>query len=569
MTQRVSSYGVAIALLLTVLCLPAMAGTQASVTGVVRDAQGAPQIGALIELLRPDLSVAATTFTDDRGRYILPQVRPGIYGLKATGSLFLPTLRENLQLLASSHAVVNLTLNTLFEAFRWLPAQARPADEPKDDWTWTLRLSSNRPLLRMLEDGPLVVVTDGGAPALKARVTVRGGAGGFGDGGLHHDFEMERAHDDDAQLIFRADLSQAPTAVQSTALSTMMGYERQIAPGRNMISVAALELRPDIRSGHGQQGLESVLLRTAETMDPMEGVHVEVGSELAGVHTDRSILANRPFASATIHAGKSTEIAYRFATAPDVQRAGQMDRNTSVTRSVAEKGGRLVLEHGAHNEVAVKHTEGRVEWQAAAFHDRVENPVLNGGGDISAATWSSGDLLFDPATGLLRTSAADYSGAGLLGEISGNLDGNTLLSFSYAVSQALAMDSGADPLPAQVTIHEGVMNLRPRTTQMYAVQMSGKTAHGGAHWRASYRWQPASSMTPVALFNTSLPAPYLSLFLRQPIRVHHVLPNGFEALVDVRNLLAQGYRPFVTSDGSTLYFAQAERSMQCGLSFSF
>jgi hypothetical protein len=42
-----------------------------------------------------------------------------------------------------------------------------------------------------------------------------------------------------------------------------------------------------------------------------------------------------------------------------------------------------------------------------------------------------------------------------------------------------------------------------------------------------------------------------------------------EALIDVRNLLAQGYRPFVTQDGSTLYFAQAERSIQGGLSFSF
>ena len=38
---------------------------------------------------------------------------------------------------------------------------------------------------------------------------------------------------------------------------------------------------------------------------------------------------------------------------------------------------------------------------------------------------------------------------------------------------------------------------------------------------------------------------------------------------DVRNLLAEGYRPFLTRDGSTLYFAQDERSIQGGLSFSF
>ena len=45
-------------------------------------------------------------------------------------------------MLSGSKLVVNLTLDTLYEAFRWLPAKARPADEPKDDWTWTLRLSA-------------------------------------------------------------------------------------------------------------------------------------------------------------------------------------------------------------------------------------------------------------------------------------------------------------------------------------------------------------------------------------------------------------------------------------------
>jgi hypothetical protein len=37
----------------------------------------------------------------------------------------------------------------------------------------------------------------------------------------------------------------------------------------------------------------------------------------------------------------------------------------------------------------------------------------------------------------------------------------------------------------------------------------------------------------------------------------------------VRNLLAQGYRPFLLSDGSLLIFAQDQRSIRAGLSFSF
>jgi hypothetical protein len=39
--------------------------------------------------------------------------------------------------------------------------------------------------------------------------------------------------------------------------------------------------------------------------------------------------------------------------------------------------------------------------------------------------------------------------------------------------------------------------------------------------------------------------------------------------VDVRNLLAEGYRPFVSNDGSVLYFAQISRAVEGGLSFTF
>ena len=69
--------------------------TDGTVSGVVRDAKGSPQIGTLVQLVKPDLSIIAQTFTDDHGHYTLASVLPGIYGVKATAALFLPTLREN------------------------------------------------------------------------------------------------------------------------------------------------------------------------------------------------------------------------------------------------------------------------------------------------------------------------------------------------------------------------------------------------------------------------------------------------------------------------------------------
>jgi hypothetical protein len=268
-----------------VLCaagMQASAQLNNSLSGLVKDSRGTPQVGAAVELLRPDFSVASEVFTDEHGRYRIDTILPGIYEVKASGALFLPTLREDVRVISGTKLVVNLTLDTLYEAFRWLPAKPRAADEPKDDWTWTLRLSANRPLLRLLQDGPLVVVTngDGSAPELKARVTVRGGESGFGDGGVHNDFEMERTPYDGRAMIFRADLSQAA----DPALNAVAGYEQQLAPGRTFRTVAAVETRPDVAGGPTSQGLQTIAMRSGETMNFGESVQAEIGDETEAIH---------------------------------------------------------------------------------------------------------------------------------------------------------------------------------------------------------------------------------------------------------------------------------------------
>jgi hypothetical protein len=40
--------------------------TPASVSGLVRDSAGVPQIGAVVQLLRPDMSVVATVYTSSK-----------------------------------------------------------------------------------------------------------------------------------------------------------------------------------------------------------------------------------------------------------------------------------------------------------------------------------------------------------------------------------------------------------------------------------------------------------------------------------------------------------------------
>lgn len=555
---------------LVVLCA---AGAQANaqgngLTGVVRDSRGTPQAGAVVELLRPDFSVASEVFTDEHGRYRIEAILPGIYEVKASGAMFLPTLRENLRVMGGTKLVVNLTLDTLYEAFRWLPAKPRPADEPKDDWTWTLRLSANRPLLRLLQDGPLVVVTngDGSAPELKARVTVRGGESGFGDGGVHNDFELERAPDDGRAMIFRADLSQANLSqVDDPAVNAMAGYEQQLAPGRTFRTVAAVEARPDVAGGPASQGLQAIEMRSGETLNFGETVQAQFGDETEAVHLGDTLLANHPFATVTMRRGGAF-VAYHVSTAPGLQQVEDLDRASTIEPELGERDGKLELEQGVHQELVAGKSEGALHVKVAAWHERVEHPVVSGGGNISAADWAGGNLLYDETSDLLRASGQSFTGNGMMSEVEQRVNGSTWISFDVALGDALVMSEAG---PGTESLDQVLEGMQAHVTPMFGAGVHGKLAASGMQWRASYRWQNPRTLTPVDGFAAGTSNPYLSLLLRQPIHYRRMIPNGVEALVDVRNLLAEGYRPFVSGDGSTLYFAEAARCVQGGLSFTF
>ena len=46
-------------------------------------------------------------------------------------------------------------------------------------------------------------------------------------------------------------------------------------------------------------------------------------------------------------------------------------------------------------------------------------------------------------------------------------------------------------------------------------------------------------------------------------------PADWKLSIEVRNLLAQGYRPVLSADGSTVYLVQGTRCIRAGLTFNF
>lgn len=538
---------------------------QGSVSGMVRDSSGVPQIGALVQLLRPDLSVILAVYTDNKGEFAFPAIEPGRYALKAMNMSFLPSVRENVHV---RHAtIVNLTLNTLYEVMQWLPAQPRAANARKDDWAWTLRSEANRPLLRWLEDGPLVVVSDGSgaAPRLKARLMATGQEGTFGESGERITAAVQNTPSTSRELLARVDF--APNT--DAAMESMLGFSQDLGFAGSVQSVAAVAVHPDIADGAGAENLDEAAIRSWETINLGDELDAEAGAEQViarfATQSPSTLVASMPFASVGWHQGNSV-VRYRMTTlVPAPANADESEASTYLPQ-VTERNGKLAVEHGLHQELGWERqtTDSRVS--VGVFADNLQSPVMEAAVHFAAnaAPMQTG-FLFDPASGLLRLAGSGFATMGMTASVERNVPGGNHVRLTYANGNALVMPA----LPHAVPLTQIISETHPHRAQTYTLSLSGTIDGTGTRWHASYRWQPSDTVTQVASFSSDSDQPYLNIRLRQPICRRRDGSGGIEALLDVRNLLAEGYRPYILSDGSVLIFAQGQRGIQGGVAFTF
>lgn len=561
-------------LLLSLIALgsaPVHGAAPGTISGVVRDSQGVAQIGATVQLLRPDLTVIDSVFTDSKGRYNLAFVLPGRYAVKAMGTSFLPSLREDIRL--HSSAVVNLTLNTLYEVMQWLPSEPRAGDSQPDDWKWTLRAAANRPLLRWLEDGPLVVVSDrsGRSPRLKARLLATGQQGSFGESGDRLSATLEETPANSRELLAQVDFDPDSNA----GMESMLGFRQDLGFAGSVESVAAVSIHPGIDAG-GSEGLDEAAFRTEETIQMGDSLDAEVGSsQVVARFTQNSpntVVAALPFANVAWHSGDST-IHYRLATA--IPAAQDLDESQAQAwlPALSTRDGKLALEHGLHQEIGWERRTGSSNVAVLVFADNISNPMMEAMSRFSAAGASAqtGQLLYDPASGLARVAGPSFSTAGMEATVEHRLPKRCQVRASYANGDALRLTASTQQAALGIGMVQLLASARARHAQTYSISLSGTLDGTGTRWRATYRWQPEDTVTSVAAFSQNAASPYMNIQLRQPIgfRRNSEGGNGFEAMVNVNNLLTQGYRPYVLSDGSVLIFAQGQRSFSGGLAFNF
>ena len=557
--------------ILMALALPAWseAGkiSAGTISGYVRDRSGTPQMGAAVEVLG---SAATRVFTDEHGFYSIASLLPGTYRLKVSAPSFLPSLREKIGLRAGAKVMVNVTLTNLFQAIQLI---ALPPQVDQDDWKWTLRSVSNRPILRILPDGTTAIVENG--DDLKANLTLLAGspAEGFGSpSDLNAAFSVERSLLSTGTLRLNGDVGYQsggggiPAAFLRT---TYTGHYNEVF--EPSLSITALRLNsPDLNTIPGAS-LQALSVTSSDRVVFGDLLEVRLGSELQAIQFMGRVNAFRPFGSADLHISPNTVVEYQYASSvPDSRledRSNSGDHFDAASSDPSATGPRMSMvdfspsvERAHHQEVSLSQRVGKNSMQVAFYSDSIVDPVLTGVGE----TAESGDVLPDIYSGTFSYQGNDFSTSGLRLVFERKLLSDLTATLDYAYGGVLDLSR------PDIQLQDARDFIRAERRQAVAAKFRGTVPKAKTRLVASYRYTGGRTLTPVDLFNTSAGQadPYLNLFIRQPIP-SSLLGGHLDLLVDLRNLLAQGYVPVMGSDGHTVYLVQSARSVRGGLAFNF
>jgi len=549
---------------MTLPCL--CADRSASVSGYVRNAQGTPQMGAAVEVLGSALQ-SLRVFTDERGFFSARGLAPGTYSIKVSAPAFLPTLREKVGLRAGANVLMNLTLSTLFDAIQFAPRRGAADD---GDWDWVLRSTANRPVLRILADGSPVVMAKEkeSSPDLRGTLSFVAGSSSQGFGSVSDmstGFLVEKSFFSADTLKFKGDLGYGPAGLPNAVIRT--SYKHQMANGSTPeISFTMRRLSSPDGALHNAD-LQALALATSDDVTIADVLELKFGSELQSIQFLGKVTAVRPFGSISAHLSPDTVLTYRYATSRPDSRAEKgfesapADLSESDPR-VSMAGYSAALEKAHHQEIALSHRDGDNNVQVAMYSDRIADPALTGVGEFTSV---NGEVLPDPLSGTFTYQGRNFQtqGVRLVFERKVARDISATMDYSYG--------GVLDLVNPETRLQDARDSSVVRYRHALDAKLSGSTPCTKTRWIASYGWTSGRALTSVDMFNTSAGQadPFLDVFLRQPIPGTGSLPGHMDVVVEIRNLLAQGYVPVFGQDGHTVYLVQSARAVRGGVAFSF
>jgi Carboxypeptidase regulatory-like domain len=564
-------------------CLSVLAGgaeaqaklVAGSLTGVVRDLAGTPQMGASVQVLAETAGTNGSSelLTNTQGIFRSEKLAPGLYTIRVTLAGFLPTLQQHVRVNANLTTMVRIEMESMFATLEQLRKQPNSAKAEADDWRWVLRSASGtRPVLQWDDHGA----------TLGAGVDSRAGA--------------------PKMLMEFTDGARRPGSVSNVASApgTAFAYDQKVGAGKLLVAgqmsydeqpaggVATVWL-PTGTIGAGPHTAlvlrEASLGNTGVTFRGMrldqggavtlgDRVLVRYGGEYLLVGLGRSVSSIRPRISVESRLSDAWRASVVFASQPgapstldsNVLDASGDELRSSLVRALDEldafpalmwRDGRPVLEGGWHEEISVERRIGeRGKLQIAAFHDDAHHQAVFGrGSDLPEQEFFQD--IFSNAFAYDGGSSSSWGGRIAYRE---KLGDDTELTAVYAMGGALAPGAMTDAVLRDA--------LRMVARQSVGLNVSTKVPRAGGRVTVGYKWISGPAVSRVDSYGESLYQmdPFLHVSLRQQLPKFG--PGRWEAIADCDNLLAQGYVTMNTRDGQVV-LVPAFRTFRGGLSLQF
>jgi hypothetical protein len=540
-----------------------------TISGVVLDPSGTPQMGASVWLMSEDMGgrTVAQLLSNQHGAFFTGRLKPGSYSVRVSLTGFLPAVERHVAVVSNLTTLLRVQVDSVFSSLDTLRKKSDTPAEP-DDWKWVLRSSvATRPILEWV-DMDASSAANGLSEEIPAAQRPRG---------------LLQVTNGALRPGSAANLPGAPATAVSydqrlgalgrVLLAGQMSYDRGASGTFASVWLPSgnSETGPQTtfvwrQSRLGSDGIEFQGLRLdhSERLSLGDRVSLDAGAEYVRAGIVTSVSAVRPHAILNTNIAPSLVASVIVAANPPSAHWGQTGELESTIEEldslplVLFRNGNPVLEGGWHEEFSVKRRmTSRSSLEVAAFHDSVRHQAIFGSGATADA-----DFVQDAFSTAFLYDGGNTSSWGSRVAYRRKLSDTVEVAAIYASAGALSPEG---------ELTTTASNLRDsfttRNHQSLAGRVSGKIPRAGTQFSASYKWVSGSTLSRIDEFGETAyqTDPSLHLSIRQPLPG---LSGRWEAMADFSNLLAQGYVP-VSGQDSRIMLAPVLRSFRGGVSFQF
>jgi hypothetical protein len=542
-----------------------------TISGVVLDPSGTPQMGATVWLISEDAGglTVSQLLSNQHGAFFTDHLKPGKYSLRVSLPGFLPAMERHIGVMANLTTLLRVQVDSVFAS---LDTLRRPSDAPvePDDWKWVLRSSAaTRPILQWREADPHVA--DSALSSDSPRTQRARGLVQLTSGALRPGSPSNLSKSPATAISYDQRLG----AVGRLLLAGQVSYEHGTSGAFASVWLpsGSLDRGPETTfvMRQAKVGLNDLAFREmridhSEQLALGDHLALRAGAEFLHVGIMSPVSALLPHAQLDANITPGWTASLLVAASPSDAQLGQTEALQSAMAEldslpiVLFRDGRPVLENHWHEEISVKHKlAGHASLETAAFHDATRHQAIFGSGpttipDFFQDSFSTG-FLYDGG----RTSSWGARAA-YRQKLSSNLELAALYSWAGALSPRGDLNTTAADLRD---------SFATRNHHSLAGRVSGTLPRMGTQFAASYMWIAGATLSPLDAFGEAAYQmdPNLHLSIRQPLPGFGST-SRWAALADFGNLLAQGYMPVNGQDSRTM-LVPVLRSFRGGVSFQF